>query len=265
MIVPNLETNTITNQICFSEVRHGPDFNQLALQAVCRKTTTECALFIVELRNPRENVIISVLGGSLTAGRFAGNKPGAWPAQLHHMLREFRLNNIPNMSKQISMSQSHNGSIIIHNNAVAATDMIWALQSLTDLVEPNSDLVIIDYDVNDCSTIGNNRISHTHILTTTELIIRRISELYPNSPPPAIMFLNIAVHMSSRSSIQKDCKTFHSCYSISEMRLPVLNAYYIPMVSQKLALWDNFSCPPPGKPYTACIYLSYTYILCNDI
>jgi len=206
--------------------------------------------FYKKLRNPHENVIISVLGGSLTAGRFAGSKPGSWSGQLHHMLQAFRHNNSQNESRHTSTNHNH-GNITIHNNAVPASDIMYALQSLDDLVEPYSDLVIIDYDVNDCVTIGKN-LSHTHILTTTELIIRRISELRPNYPPPAIMFLNIAIQYISKSSIQKDCKTFHSCYSISEVRLPILNAYYIPMVSQKLALWDNFSCLPPGtRPCTA--------------
>ena len=40
------------------------------------------------------------------------------------------------------------------------------------------------------------------------------------------------------------CSQYGSCYTTGETRLPVLSRYGIPLVSQKTALWYNFSCPP---------------------
>ena len=185
------------------------------------------------------NISITVLGGSLTAGRNAGGFSGAWPNQLGKMLQSYR------QEKYSSGACDRNGRVDILNRGLYATNSLWALHSLESLIPFNTDLVIVDYDVNDCANMGRDNESYNYIWTLTEVMIRRLAH---RAHPPAILFMNIASqHAGNREYIYPDCQTFHSCYSIGEVRLPVLDAYYVPMVSAKLAFWHNFTCPPPRE------------------
>ena len=194
--------------------------------------------FYDKLMTNSSSVEIAVLGGSLTMGRNAGNIPGSWPIQLGDML-----NNFQQEGRSKSNTKSYINKVNVKNNAVGGTDLVWALYALDSLVDDNTDLLIIDYDVNDCIHIQGNTRTVDFVMSVTELAVRRLMQ---RKNPPAIIFLNVAhQHRTVEKFTKPDCKTFYSCYSIGEMRLPILDAYYVPTISQKLALWHDFACPPP--------------------
>jgi len=114
------------------------------------------------------------------------------------------------------------------------------------------------------------------MLAITEVLIRRIMG---HEMRPAIMFLNVAVMhkvypqgwiacvytlfslhnecvlgglQDGGEGLKAHCNMYGSCYMMGETRVPVLSRYGVPMVSQKTALWQNFSCPPP-KPVWPCV------------
>lgn len=68
-----------------------------------------------------------------------------------------------------------------------------------------------------------------------------------------------------------DCNFYHTCYAIGEIKRPIFDAYSIPIISQKLALWYNFSCAPKLEiwpcsrfcfhPTTNAIYLLVSFFL----
>ena len=104
-------------------------------------------------------------------------------------------------------------------------------------------MIIIDYDVNDCAGLGDNKESQVNLQSCTEALVRR-SLLHKSNP--AVLFLNVASSHYRGSLMGYRCDTYHTCFMIGEVRLPILKAYGVPMVSQKPALWPNFSCSVPS-------------------
>ena len=82
-------------------------------------------------------------------------------------------------------------------------------------------------------------------MSVTEMLVRGILSHHTQ---PAVMFLNIAA--SGEGSLLKPrCNLYNTCYTFNRIRLPILRAYAVPMLSQRDALWSNFSCPPPWKQW----------------
>lgn len=73
---------------------------------------------------------------------------------------------------------------------------------------------------------------------------------------------NLFAHKDGgRNGIKALCEQYGTCYTIGEARVPVLSQYGVPVVSQKTALWYNFTCPPP-KPVWPCTgYCRYTQMV----
>ena len=176
------------------------------------------------------NFTFVVIGSSMTMGRGVGGKMNAWPYLLQLEMNKFFAGNggiCPNVT--------------VINRAEGGSTSIWALASLNALLSdvPSIDLVIIDYDITDCSLIQDSVFDRMYVMASTELLIRR---LLKKNKKTAIIFMNVAVsHTGSR--LQEECKIHNTCYSMGEIRLPVLRAYGCPIVSQKLAIWEHFSCP----------------------
>jgi hypothetical protein len=192
----------------------------------------------------RRPITITVLGGSLTAGRFVGGYNGAWPALLQHRLQAY-LNQTCGF-----------GTIDVRviNHAEPATTSSWALHHFDHLFPSyeDSDLVIVDYDVNDCALISDSNSSYAEVQGITELLVRKVLTL----PSPAIIFLNVAVNHRKRP-LRGECYMHNTCYSMDHIRQPVLSAYSVPLVSAKAAVWANFSCPPPASVWPCSSFCSH--------
>ena len=183
-------------------------------------------------------VNIIVFGGSLTSGMHVGAHL-AWSVQLEGMLRK--------------RYPTHRINVV--NRAEGGTTAHWALNRLhalfMDVTDTVVDLAVVDYDVNDCAVYNDNKGDRERVLAITEVFVRR---LLGHATRPAVLFLNIAImHKDGGGDgIKAHCSQYGTCYTMGEARWPVLSRYGVPLVSQKTALWSNFSCPPP-KPVWPCI------------
>lgn len=193
-----------------------------------------------KIRRSDQNVTIVVLGGSLTAGRTVGGHEGSYVHRLEKSLNDYRQNRNGSDGAVI-------GQVKVFNLAEGGTNSLWALYRLNESLNAfNSllDLVIVDYDVNDCSDFSAENIDQREDLQAiTEQLVRR---LLSHPAKPAVMFMNIAINHAHYRPMKGDCSMYHSCYVMGEVRKPVLDAYSVPILSQKLALWHHFSCPPPA-------------------
>jgi hypothetical protein len=192
----------------------------------------------------RRPITITVLGGSLTAGRFVGGYNGAWPALLQHRLQAYL-----NQTCGVGRIDAR-----VINHAEPATTSSWALHHFDHLFPSyeDSDLVIVDYDVNDCALISDSNSSYAEVQGITELLVRKVLTL----PSPAIIFLNVAVNHRKRP-LRGECYMHNTCYSMDHIRQPVLSAYNVPIVSAKAAVWTNFSCPPPPSVWPCSSFCSH--------
>jgi hypothetical protein len=221
-------------------------------------------------KNP-ESIVIAVLGGSMTAGRGAGGIPGTWPTRLQEYFEsEYKKKNIP---KYIS----------VLNLATAATSTIWALNRFDTLIPHNIkiDLIIFDYDINDCALMQDDYSSRRKVQAATELAIRKTLSLTHRhhslkeddlTKGPAIMFLNVAVN-HDRQKIHMSCANYHSCYSIGDFRYELAAEYSVPILSQRYALFSNhndstninnkndpsfsFLCRPPNSLWPCYNFCSH--------
>ena len=180
---------------------------------------------------------VVVFGSSMTAGRGVDGFIHAWPNLLQHDLNRIFS----------STCSSSNSTFKVANRAVGGSTSLWALSRVDALlgdVGPHShvDLVIVDYDITDCAEMSDSAADRSHIMATTELLVRRILQ---HQKQPAILFTNVAVTHSG-SQLEPQCKIYNTCYSMGEIRQPILRAYNVPIVSQKYAIWENFTCPIVG-------------------
>ena len=80
-------------------------------------------------------------------------------------------------------------------------------------------------------------------MAVTEMMVRGILSHHTQ---PALLFFNIAA-ADEGYLLKAHCSLYNTCYTFNRLRLPILQAYAVPMISQRDAVWSNFSCPPPGK------------------
>lgn len=180
-------------------------------------------------KSSAHGVEIVVLGGSLTAGRMVGGMDFAWPKVAETTLNEF-------MQKENLPSR-----VRFANRAELATTSVWALHRLKTLIPGSVDLVIVDYDVNDCADLEKHESSQQHLMSVTELLVRL---LLNHKSAPAVVFLNVAVN-HHEVPLTPTCDILHTCYAIGHIRRGILDSYGVPQISQKEAIWSNFTCPPP--------------------
>lgn len=184
-----------------------------------------------------QNIYIYVFGGSLTAGRMVNGISGAWPAEF--------------VNKWILYKKkySYNGNIIIKNLAIGGTTSKYLLDRISIHFHDKKeivDLIILDYDVNDCIiydvTSRKQRITY---LSQIELLLRRLLLL---KNQPAILYYNVAIStdVAANHGLKYDCNDYKKCYQIGEVKKPLMDYYNISILSQKHAIWSNFSCPPDG-------------------
>jgi len=176
----------------------------------------------------KENVNIIVLGGSFTAGRNSGGYDNAYPKILEGALNHNALGKMTTFN--------------VFNHARGGTTIQWALQRLPALlsIDQSIDLIIIDYEVNNCAVLANSDKSRASYIASFEVLIRKILTFHPHT---AIVSLNIATTHSG--SMTSNCHIFSNCYSMKEVSASLLEAYGIPVVSQRDAIWSRFECPPP--------------------
>ena len=157
------------------------------------------------------NFTFVVFGSSMTVGRGVGGKINAWPHLLQLEMNIFLAGN-----------GVTNSNVTVINRAEGGSTSIWALASLdallSDVPSATIDLVIVDYDITDCSFLQDSASEKLHVMASTELLIRRLLQ---HNKTPAVIFTNVAVtHAGSR--LQEECKIHNTCYSMGELRLPVL-------------------------------------------
>jgi hypothetical protein len=194
-----------------------------------------------ETSSTEDDIVIAVLGGSMTAGRAVGTE-NAWPAKLQELLTQELLKRHRNITAKVL------------NLATPATSLLWVLNRLGPTLpnDVNIDLVIVDYDVNDCAFMYDDKISRIRVQSATELAIRKVLSLvHPvnNSSPlkgPAIAFSNVAINHQG-GKIHMECETYPTCYSIGDIRNVIASAYAVPVISQKYSLYQDVVCDPPGN------------------
>jgi hypothetical protein len=272
------DTKTCDNQSIYG--RESLSFRSLALIHPLKNPVS--SLNFVRMKNflhklsgkEAESIVIAVLGGSMTAGRGAGGIPGTWPTRIQEYFEsEYNKKNLPK-------------SITVLNLATAATSTIWALNRFDTLIPHNIniDLIIFDYDINDCALMQDDYSSRRKVQAATELAIRKTLSLThshhgPHSSKenddikgPAIMFSNVAVN-HDRQKIHMYCGNFYSCYSIGDFRYEVAAEYSVPILSQRYALFSNhndhnninnktdpsfsFLCQPPNSLWPCYNFCSH--------
>jgi len=183
-----------------------------------------------------ESVHVFVFGGSLTAGRAAGGIAAAWPTRF--------------MNQWILFQQRRlvSGPVITHNLALGGTSR-FLLDNLNLYLHDNTvpvDLIVLDYDVNDCTTLGTKKSLQRYFLVDIELLVRQLMLL---SSEPALLYFNVAISRSVGvgGSLSPLCLDYKTCYQMDEMKKPIMDRYGVPILSQKLAIWGNFSCPGDSR------------------
>ena len=121
-------------------------------------------------------ISIAVLGGSLTAGRMVGGFNGAWP-----QLAENKLNG--------QRDKRFSNSFHFINSAEMGTNSAWALHRLYALIPAEVDLVIVDYDVNDCADLTEADSSRTHLVAVTEILARRYKIFHAHFSVTSFLFI----------------------------------------------------------------------------
>lgn len=215
--------------------------------------------FFVTMSNRSRPVTITVLGGSLTAGRMVGGYRSAWPALMQSKLQSFRNNSCAGHSE-------YSYIVKVINRAAPGSASAWAVHQLDHILSVNSDLVIVDYDVNDCLLVRYNDNFVTQVQGVTELMVRRtLGHLQPSA---AIVFFNVVVNHKRNVPLRGECSIFETCYSFDHIRRPVLSAYGIPIISTK-AFWTHFTCAPPSHLWPCIGFCSHptqvAHIMLSDL
>jgi hypothetical protein len=217
---------------------HSPFLDQLGhLDAPDARMTNIFRLknFFARMKACSDPVTILVLGGSLTAGRTVGGFRTAWPALLQTKLQLYR-------NKTCADHGLFSRSVTVVNRAAPGSASAWAVHQLDHLLSVSADLVIVDYDVNDCLLVRYNDNFVRQIQGVTEILVRKtLAHLQPTA---AMVFLNVPVNHKRDSPLKGDCSIYETCYAFDHIRRPVLTAYGVPIVSSK-ALWSHFNCAPP--------------------
>eukprot|EP01041_Mallomonas_annulata_P002735 gene2735-5384_t len=188
--------------------------------------------FFEEFRLGR-NLTIAIFGGSFTAG------VSHWPWAMY----------LEMYIKSLVTSEYQHIDVI--NKAVRASTSLLALVRLYNLLPEDMkvDMIIIDYDINDCHWITRDLTSdttHEYFRSMTEVLIRRLQR---RDNSTAIVFTNVATTFLHTGVMTASC-LWYPCYTMAATRRPVLDAYFIPVISQQHALWPVFECPPTAEFWT---------------
>lgn len=204
--------------------------------------------FFGNATNPEKNLRVLVFGGSFTAGVQAGGKTAAWPQRLQDLLNSDKCKLNSNCTKLAKFD--------IINHAEGGTTCQWAIRRLYSLLHPRDrfDMIIVDYDVNDCVNLENTDESRLKIQSCTEVLVRRV---LMHRSHPALIFLNTATTHYGEMFNRLDCENWGRCWSIGEVRLPILKAYGVPTISQKTSLWSNFTCNVPAYIWPCSRFCSH--------
>jgi hypothetical protein len=202
-----------------------------------------------------EPLTVTVLGGSLTAGRYVGGYTGAWGGRLERKLQMYRNQTCAGMT-------TYNHTVEVVNRAVSGTMTSWAVHQLDHIMMTPSNLVIVDYDVNDCLIVKPTDNYIPEMQGITELIVRKtLMELQPHA---AMVFLNVPVNHHSDMPLFGECSMYSTCYSMDHMRRPVLTEYGVPQISFKAA-WTNFSCAPPPSIWPCSNVCSHPFAAAHEL
>lgn len=204
-----------------------------------------------KITDPKSIVNIFVLGGSMTAGRLVGGYSGAWPRLLNSFLN--------NKLKPTG----YENRFRVFNRAISATSSHWALNRLPFLIRPDeeADLIIVDYDINDCALIFDSDDSRGSYLSTIEVLIKR---LLAYKSKPGVIFLNVAINHHGHF-LRGTCDMFPTCYSLNEIRFQLLDLYGIPVISQRQAIWEFFDCQPYEHLWPCTKFCSHPYDTAHDL
>ena len=173
---------------------------------------------------------IFVFGGSMTAGRFVKGLAGAWPSDV-----EWGWNSRSN--------KTQTGTLKIKNYAFPATSSQWLLHRL-GLYFPRTvscDLVVLDYDFNDSAVWSSNQEDHRNLQAVMEVLVTRLLQMRQG---PAILYLEAATSPASKNFIHHYCSEYLPWWQHGQVKRPVMDAYAIPVISQRRASWPEWSCPP---------------------
>lgn len=181
---------------------------------------------------------------------------------LQNILNNEVYENIKNTTNQtpnpMIPNSVHNrlATFMISNHAEGGTTCWWAIRRLFSLMPAKKmfDLVIVDYDVNDCATMEDTDEARMKLQSCTEALVRRVL-MHPSNP--ALIFLNTATTHHWEMKNDAKCLNWGRCWSLGEVRLPVLKGYGVPIISTKTALWSNFTCDVPKHLWPCTRFCSH--------
>ena len=181
-----------------------------------------------------------VFGSSMTLGVGVGGPDYAWPSLLARKLTTTTNTTTTTINTNRKVTTSRNLSFAVFNKAKGGSTSVWALLRLDSLLMSGVDLVIVDYDVTDCYAISDTEDDQAYHAAVTELLVRRL--LVHSHFQPAVLFMHVAV--TNSGSWNALDRTRQRCYHLMDtVRVDTLRAYGVPIVSQRMAMWEDFSCP----------------------
>lgn len=248
-------------------------WSQLSARKRARESISpgETSARLCAVRNLTRELVVVVLGGSLAAGTFLrcddapATRSGqssfgacAWPRRLE------------DACKAASFSAN------IRNLAKGGTTTFWALSEFTR-VPKDADVVIVDYDVNDGAMLNDlpasfprehnkagfskHRTSaenlRAQLVAATEVLLRWLLTL---PKKPAVLWIDSfafdgrrpprsssSAHPPPPSLADASCLRLRGRgYSVADARAALLEAYRVPRVSVRRAVWPSLECPPPS-------------------
>ena len=102
-------------------------------------------------------------------------------------------------------------------------------------------MIILDYDINDGSLWEDSDNSRENLISHIEILIKRILLLKQKT---AILYFNVATSIRSNYEISPYCSEYKTMWQLGDVKLPIMKYYDIQIISQKMAIWRNWTCPP---------------------
>jgi len=184
-------------------------------------------------RAPEEPVHIFVFGGSMTAGRNVKGHEGAWPNEVMKM-----------WNGQDKVKQKLLAPIAVSNLAVPATTSYWLLSRVSHFFPSTTrcDIVIFDYDINDSAYWHDDDDDRQDMVATLEVLFFRVLTQMPQNP--VVVYFNSVTSYRSGDHITPFCCEYRTHWQLGEVKNVVAADYDLRVVSTKLGVWTNWTCPP---------------------
>lgn len=209
--------------------------------------------------NATSSIKIVVLGGSFTAGTFLRCSDSATAASSGSVC------SWPGRMKA-HLEASTERLVQVSNLAKGGTTTFWAVNNF-HRIPADADLVIIDYDINDGALLNDlprldgpsssrkrkvsERELRERLVASSEVLLRLILGL---SKRPAVLWVDsFAYDGRGAAGLSPDlanatCAHLNGRgYSLAEARRRVMDAYGVPSIALRDAVFPDIHCPPPAS------------------